>query len=134
MTEDRQAEDRRYAAIKRVGKTAPETVGQALHWQTAFSHYLADGLCHRCASQAAWGHQNGFSLIRPPCDACQPIVDTFPVAAGANSPWRKFPTAHHRPVNVHLGDSHSPMPDNAVVRTGAALGQDSEPLSAVGAG
>jgi hypothetical protein len=78
------------------GKTDPETSREAQTWQTTLNLYLADGLCHRCAAQAAWGHQNGFSLVRPPCQVCRPIVDTFPVPAGKDSPWRRFPRGRER--------------------------------------
>lgn len=98
MTAERQAEDRRYAAIKAAGKKKPETVGEARTWQKTLTRYRADGLCHRCASQAAWGHQNGFSLIRPPCDECAPIVATFPMPAGKDSPWRRHPRGAWRPA------------------------------------
>jgi len=48
-------------------------------WEARKRRYLRLGLCHRCAAQAAWGHQLGFSQSKPPCPDCQPIVDTFPV-------------------------------------------------------
>jgi hypothetical protein len=49
----------------------PETPRQAVEWETAKRRYLGLGLCLRCASQAAWGHQCGFSQIHPPCDDCR---------------------------------------------------------------
>ena len=38
----------------------PETIDQAIVWETTKNAYLRDGLCHRCAAQAAWGHQCGW--------------------------------------------------------------------------
>lgn len=48
----------------------PETYRQAVHWETMKRRYLDAGLCIRCASQAAYGHQHGFSNVHPPCSAC----------------------------------------------------------------
>jgi hypothetical protein len=83
----------------------PETMGQARKWQSRMNIYLKLGLCHKCACQAAYGHQLGFAPhehvsrtgnvalegVHPPCDQCQPIVDTFPVEAWGK--WRKHPDA-----------------------------------------
>ncbi len=66
---------------------APETLRQAQRWDTVKGAYLQVGLCERCAGQAAWGHQIGFSMINPPCEKCVHAVAAFPIAAVA--PWRK---------------------------------------------
>ncbi len=50
--------------------TEPETAHQAAKWERVKNRYLRAGLCLRCASQAAWGHQCGFLAINPPCDDC----------------------------------------------------------------
>ena len=87
-------------------KTRPsdrtETMRQARTWDMVKTKYVAAGLCHKCAAQAAWGHQLGFGFrstrnwpdedrgIKPPCETCAPIVATFPVPAGTGSPWRRF--------------------------------------------
>ncbi len=63
-----------------------ETHRQASTWQNVKNKYLNRGLCHPCAGQAAWGHQNGFSSIHEPCLACQPVVDNLPV--DKKGPWR----------------------------------------------
>lgn len=65
----------------------PETQAEADHWQRRNNRYVRLGLCYPCAAQCAYGHQLGFSRIHPPCEACQPIVDTFPYPAVG--PWRK---------------------------------------------
>lgn len=70
--------------------TIPETPRQASVWAVVLSNYIRFGLCHTCASQAAWGHQNGFSTIKPPCSDCLPLVKQLPVSAGTNSPWKRF--------------------------------------------
>ncbi|MDR6988959.1 hypothetical protein J2Y66_003467 [Paenarthrobacter nitroguajacolicus] len=66
----------------------PETLTQAREHGRNIEHYKRLGLCNGCAGQAAWGHQNGFYTIHPPCNLCQPIVDTFPV--DEPGPWRRF--------------------------------------------
>ena len=63
-----------------------ETHRQAKTWENVKNKYLDCGLCHRCAGQAAWGHQNGFGSIHPPCSDCQSIVDGLPVDKAG--PWR----------------------------------------------
>ncbi len=54
-----------------------ETQDQALHLDRNASDYRRAGYCDPCSAQAAWGHQCGFSLVRPPCDACRglPLPD-----------------------------------------------------------
>jgi hypothetical protein len=75
---------------------APETPRQVRTWQAFKNAYLSRGLCSRCAAQAAFGHQNGFTAgpgrtaVRPPCDSCTPIVATFPIAVAEGSQWRKI--------------------------------------------
>lgn len=56
--------------------TPPETVVQAVVWQTVKNRYLAAGLCDGCAGQAAWGHQAlvGFRAVHPPCQRCAGTV------------------------------------------------------------
>lgn len=69
-----------------------ETPSQARNWERIKNLYLANGLCHRCASQAAYGHQLGYtSLQREPCPACRPKVDEFP-RERANG-WRSLSNA-----------------------------------------
>lgn len=80
----------RISNAARLTDEAPETMSQAHTWVVTANAYEADGLCRGCAGQAAYGHQLGFSRVHPPCDTCQPIVDTFPVDAGQATPWRKF--------------------------------------------
>lgn len=69
-----------------------ETVRQATTFEGVRKHYIRLGLCSRCAAQAAFGHQLGFSRSKSPCPVCQPIVDQFPTAKPnrwrSNSPRR----------------------------------------------
>jgi hypothetical protein len=77
-----------------VSKRKPETMRQAQRWVTTKTRYLLAGVCGRCAAQAAWGHALGFAQIDyPPCEACQPLVDTFPKPAAGQFHWRKIETA-----------------------------------------
>jgi hypothetical protein len=54
-------------------RSKPETIRQAQTWETVKGHYLEEGLCEKDAAQAAWGHQNGFTQIKDPCEDCQKI-------------------------------------------------------------
>lgn len=36
------------------------------------------GLCTSCAPQAAYGHQERFAAVKPPCSSCLPIILGFP--------------------------------------------------------
>lgn len=66
----------------------PETLAQAEHWQRRNREYVRAGLCLRCAAQAAWGHQLGFTRVHPPCAACAPVVASLPAPAAGG--WRKL--------------------------------------------
>ena len=78
----------------------PETPRQVREWELAKVRYLRRGLCHKCAAQAAWGHQNGaggWRLLHPPCPECKPFVEMLP-AETVNPLWRslEFRKRHHR--------------------------------------
>jgi hypothetical protein len=76
--------------LKRLEAPA-ETPGQARAWDQTKNRYLTNGLCEKCAAQAAWGHSQhsgGWTPLHPPCEACAPIVATFP-ASTPNPLWRK---------------------------------------------
>lgn len=64
----------------------PETITQAIRWQTVKNHYVTLGLCHVCAAQAANGHQIGFTRINQQCTDCAGVVAGFP--DGAANGWR----------------------------------------------
>lgn len=70
--------------------SSPETPGQARIWIIVRNNYTRFGLCFGCAAQAAWGHQNGFLTVKPPCEACIEAVALLPKPGGASSPWRRF--------------------------------------------
>lgn len=72
-----------------MAKVKPETHQQAAEWDRRNNGYIRLGLCYRCASQAAWGHQLGFSVVHPPCEGCQPLVATFPEEK--SNGWRTAP-------------------------------------------
>lgn len=78
---------------------APESPGQARLWDRTFDWYQAAGLCARCASQAAWGHQIGWTQVHAPCDRCTCVVSTFPLEQMGG--WRSVPkqarTAREQP-------------------------------------
>ena len=73
-----------------MNETIPETLGQARLWTIVLNNYTQFGLCHGCAAQAAWGHQNRFVSVQPPCEACADVVALLPESCGASSPWRHF--------------------------------------------
>jgi hypothetical protein len=69
----------------------PETLAQAAEWERTKARYLGLGLCHKCAAQAAYGHQQhagGWSVINPPCSTCAAIVAQLPMET-TNPAWRK---------------------------------------------
>src|SRR4051812_28920064 len=68
--------------------SAPESQRQAQRWEHCKGRYLSVLSCHRCAAQAAWGSQCGFSLVQPPCESCRPLVDALPTPA--MNGWRKL--------------------------------------------
>lgn len=71
----------------------PETIHQARTWDGNKNRYLRYGLCIKCASQAAWGHQIGWGRLEHyPCSKCAPIVQGFPQQS-AHPGWRKV--VHH---------------------------------------
>jgi hypothetical protein len=49
----------------------PETTRQARTWDVNFNAYKDAGFCPPCASQAAWGHQIGFSLANRVGNCCR---------------------------------------------------------------
>ncbi|PCC26512.1 hypothetical protein CIK75_02500 [Glutamicibacter sp. BW78] len=64
----------------------PETASQAHTWERIKTHYLQLGLCHKCAAQAAYGSQYGFTDVNPPCVECSPTVAAF--ASKQPNGWR----------------------------------------------
>lgn len=67
---------------------SPETPMQAQWWMRTRSWYERAGVCPRCSSQGAWGHQLGFSNVKPPCTPCGLIVAEFPVPT--LNDWRQL--------------------------------------------
>ena len=66
----------------------PETTEQAREWQRFYGWYDRAGLCPRCSAQGAWGHQLGFSNVKPPCNPCAVIVADFP--AKVSNGWHRL--------------------------------------------
>jgi hypothetical protein len=77
------------ARKRKSSRDEPETKAQARAFERKRRRYRRLGLCHPCASQAAWGHQCGFQKINDPCAECQPIVKALPTPGPKGSPWRK---------------------------------------------
>ena len=105
----------------------PETREAARGWGNRKTNYLNAGLCHACAAQAAYGHQLGFSHVRPPCGACQPLVDAFDVPAvngwrtlraafKRGAPFKTAPVTVLRP-EIPAGHSQTGEGSKAQVRT-----------------
>jgi hypothetical protein len=95
-----------------VTQQLPETMRQAQRWDVIKLRYMDAGLCHRCAAQAAWGHQDnagGWNDLQPPCDRCAPIVRGFPVPT-TNPLWRKI----ERPQNLKRNRAVPLTPRDAV--------------------
>lgn len=72
-----------------MAKMPYETVREAITWENVCRRYEVKGLCRKCAGQAAWGHQNGFLSIHPPCATCAPLVAKLPMAS-SNDAWRRL--------------------------------------------
>lgn len=93
-TAARRARQRQEAAVSESTRErrsdGPETLGQARVWTRKQKRYEIAGLCSFCASQAAWGHAEGFQKIQEPCSRCKPLVDAFPTPGPRKSPWRKI--------------------------------------------
>lgn len=92
------------AAFKAGKVDPPETLRQAQRWDSAVTRYTRAGLCARCASQAAWGGQIGYTRVHAPCEYCAAIVADFPGAEHVNG-WRTLPEM--RRDRGPLGDSVS---------------------------
>lgn len=87
---------------------APETPTQAAAWAKVQGRALDYGLCHRCAAQVAWGSQNGFRTVKPPCSRCAELVAPLPVLKGQgwcvpegrlSGPWK--PVEGHHSVTAY---------------------------------
>ena len=65
-----------------------ETPRQARTWQEVYGWYDRAGLCPRCSAQGAWGHQLGFTNVKPPCNPCAVIVADFP--AKVSNGWHRL--------------------------------------------
>src|SRR5690606_10003832 len=69
-----------------------ETLEQARTWDRVKTAYLRDGFCDPCAAQAAWGHQNGFTRVRPICGLCVGTIPTYRHAGERARTWAKMPS------------------------------------------
>jgi hypothetical protein len=86
----------------------PETRRQAETWDRNKRHYVQLGLCSRCAAQAAWGHQLGFTEVHAPCSGCLHVVIGFPV----NEPgeWRSSSPRRAAPKSEGLASARLSLP------------------------
>jgi hypothetical protein len=86
----------------------PETRRQVETWDRNKRHYVQLGLCSRCAAQAAWGHQLGFTEVHAPCGGCLHVVIGFPV----NEPgeWRSDSPRRKAPVSERLASGRPSLP------------------------
>lgn len=75
------------------GESRPETIDEARRWQTRHNKYVAAGICPRCAGQAAYGHQLGWSNVYPPCSTCWPVVTGWDSPTGSPSGWHVLSAA-----------------------------------------
>lgn len=78
----------------------PETLGQARRWETIKRRYIGAGLCDKCAAQAAWGHQIGFTRSNAPCADCAAVVGAFPKGT-SHATWK----ALERDSDARVSDS-----------------------------
>lgn len=81
--------------LPKVARSVAETIGQAQTWDLVSARYRAVGFCNACAAQAAWGHQLGFTTVKPPCLSCAGL--TPPDGPGARvARWTGEPTPDTR--------------------------------------
>ncbi len=74
----------------------PETLGEAISDDRRTARYRRAGLCDVCSSRLSKGHAYGFTrALGEPCEACAPIIATFPDATASPS-WRKHPRGRLR--------------------------------------
>jgi hypothetical protein len=60
-------------------RTRPETMNEARSFETVKTHAVEYGLCIHCSSRLAWGHQNGFRELEPPCKEDFEKIQQLPV-------------------------------------------------------
>ncbi|MBG6182010.1 hypothetical protein IWX62_003235 [Arthrobacter sp. CAN_A1] len=82
----------------------PESPSSAREWDKTKAHYMRLGLDSRCAAQAAYGSQDGFSTVRPPCAECLSIVATFPT--NEPGPWRSHSRRHGKAIPRSMPSLH----------------------------
>lgn len=78
----------------------PETLSQAINWETVKGRYRRAGLCNGCAGQAAYGHQLSFLRIKPPCDACRGLALTERVIRQQGQRGQLWVNGHWHPVRT----------------------------------
>ena len=67
----------------------PESLRAAREYDQISAFYRRQGLCDHCAAYAGHRHSCGWLTDpRPPCDACWPIIQSFPKAT-AEPRWRQ---------------------------------------------
>lgn len=86
-----------------------ETQAQADEFSIMRSRYGKAGLCTRCAPQAAYGHQYGFSQVHPPCAGCAETVAAMPTAQPNG--WRSQSRRHGRHEAFHAVTAKRPLAD-----------------------
>lgn len=69
-------------------RPTPAELAHAKEFDVCNNRYLDLGLCTRCAPQAAYGHQDGFANVKPPCAQCLPIILSFPT--NESGEWRSY--------------------------------------------
>lgn len=81
----------------------PETLSQVREWDKTNNHYRRLGLCHACAPQAAYGHADGFSTVKPPCAECLPAVALLPTSEPNG--WRSQSRRRGKAFSAAIGGS-----------------------------
>jgi hypothetical protein len=90
-----------------------ETLRQAERWDIRKNEAVRFGLCDPCAAQYAWGLQDGFSTVRPPCPDCSQLVGNS-IGAVKPSGWRVLPRTPGHPDNrKRLGGPQTRLSDPA---------------------
>lgn len=85
----------------------PESLSQAREFDKTRNHYRRLGLCTRCAPQAAYGHADGFTSVRPPCPECAGVVTAMPQKEAGH--WRSHGRRMGRAVPQNCTSAMLPL-------------------------
>lgn len=81
-------------------RPTPTEIAHTKEFDVMNARYRDLGLCTRCAPQAAFGHQDGFANVNPPCPKCIPTILSFPTKEPGE--WRSYSRRYGRQLSPEL--------------------------------